>query len=565
MNHSPSLFFMNTQLIDIEAISCVKPKSEQLKRPDPTEPGFFSRCENPTLEEGGIATLAINLRMQVAKGLISQAEADRKLREHQQRLGRDPFEPDFHPMLAASPPPPENEIRQRQKLEDDIERKTGARPVPPKVRHGANSEPQSSDENNSRDYSGVKPPELDPIAYHGPLGLIVKKMEPETEAHGPALLIQALATISNVWGRAASTKGGARIHRANLFAVTVGDSSLGRKGEGLETLNTYVFPTVADEIWRKERIRSGAASGEGIIFHLRDATDKDAGANDKRLLIQETEFGGMLDVINRDGNKLSAILRAAWDGAPLDNLALRNRDEKKIFMRATNYHLSLNAHITRVELRKKLTSYETANGLANRILWVFSERTKLLPNGGNFSSELILDELAEMISAVEFGAKHWALISRDAEADELWDQFYREFHGRLKATPSEFGEIIRRGDAQALRLSLIFAVLDRSPVIRAEHIKAAIAVWDYCMESARWAFCETRFSQNAQKIYDFLELRPSNKATLTEIHSEVFKRHLSADKLRDAIAELEASRVVRTTAKNVKSPIRQQVTVELIA
>ena len=47
---------------------------------------------------------------------------------------------------------------------------------------------------------------------------------------------------------------------------------------------------------------------------------------------------------------------------------MKSRDEAKMFMRANKYHLSLNGHVTRVELRKKLTGNETANGLANRIL-----------------------------------------------------------------------------------------------------------------------------------------------------------------------------------------------------
>jgi DNA replicative helicase MCM subunit Mcm2 (Cdc46/Mcm family) len=62
------------------------------------------------------------------------------------------------------------------------------------------------------------------------------------------------------------------------------------------------------------------------------------------------------------------------------------------------------------------------------------------------------------------------------------------YRGFLSMRPDENQQIIRRGDAQTLRLSLIFAVLNRSPVIRAEHVRAAIAVWDYCMKSARWAF-----------------------------------------------------------------------------
>ena len=70
---------------------------------DPTEPGFFSRCEDPTREEICCASFAASLRGQVKNGTISQSEADRQLNEYRQLLEREPFGP--APQDSAAEPP----------------------------------------------------------------------------------------------------------------------------------------------------------------------------------------------------------------------------------------------------------------------------------------------------------------------------------------------------------------------------------------------------------------------------------------------------------------------------
>ena len=48
--------------------------------------------------------------------------------------------------------------------------------------------------------------------------------------------------------------------------------------------------------------------------------------------------------------------------------------------------------------------------------------------------------------------------------------------------------MIARAGAQVVRLSCIYALLDISPRIKVEHLKAALAVWDYCEASCRYIF-----------------------------------------------------------------------------
>src|SRR5215211_3582025 len=114
----------------------------------------------------------------------------------------------------------------------------------------------------------------------------------------------------------------------NLFAVLVGVSSKGRKGTSWGRV-LQLFELAAPD-WIP-RVQSGLSSGEGLIWAVRDAVEKqqpikerkqitryervvvDEGVEDKRLLAFEAEFASTLRVLGREGNTLSALIRQAWD------------------------------------------------------------------------------------------------------------------------------------------------------------------------------------------------------------------------------------------------------------
>ena len=102
----------------------------------------------------------------------------------------------------------------------------------------------------------------------------------------------------------------------------------------------------------------------------------DPGVTDKRLLVIESEFANVLKQIERQGNTLSVVGRQAWDGTTL-GIMTKNSPAK-----ATDPHISIIGHITTEELKRCLSTTESANGFGNRFLWVAVKRSKLLPEGG---------------------------------------------------------------------------------------------------------------------------------------------------------------------------------------
>jgi hypothetical protein len=366
----------------------------------------------------------------------------------------------------------------------------------------------------------VKPPVLSPQALFGVAGDIVRKIEPQTEAHPAALLLQLLTGIGSIIGRGPHFLTGPDQHHCNLYAVIVGNSSRGRKGTSWGYIRNILQEV--DPVWLSSRVRSGLASGEGIVHELKDP--EDGTEKDKRLLVTETEMAQALNAMNRNGSTLSATLRNGWDSGFLANMS---KAEPGI---ASNCHISIVGHITRHEIRELLTSNDAANGFANRCLWVHSARTKLLPRGGeslDFSNEI------KTLQSVVIESRRLGQLKRNPEAEDLWDIIYPELTS--EDVTGLWAKTTSRGEAQVVRLSLLFALLDHAETIALRHLQAAKAVWDYCFHSARWVFEESAFSPNALKILDALEKRPHSR---TEI-SHLFQNHRSKREIDHAIGELE--------------------------
>src|SRR5690606_38538667 len=120
----------------------------------------------------------------------------------------------------------------------------------------------------------------------------------------------------------------------------------------------------------------GLTSGEGLAqrFAINDDEDADdAGPSDLRLLTFEPEWGGVMAKMKREGNSLSQILRAAWEGGDLSTLTVTARV-------APESHVGVLAHITPEEFRAKLSDADMAGGTYNRFLPLAVAWSKALPD-----------------------------------------------------------------------------------------------------------------------------------------------------------------------------------------
>jgi hypothetical protein len=370
-------------------------------------------------------------------------------------------------------------------------------------------------------------------AYSGIAGEVVRTIEPHSEADPMALLIQFLVAVGSAIGRGPHYKVEGDYHYTKLFAVLVGATNDGRKGTSLGRVLQVMEK--ADPDWMQYRVQSGLVSGEGLIHHVRDPVFKlkdgemvevDRGVPDKRLLIDAQEFAAVLAVMEKPGNTLSPVTRDAWGHRALQTLGKVSPDK------ATGSHISIIAHITEPELRRKLTRTEMANGYANRFLIAKVRRSKKLPHGGHLQ-EAEIDRLGMRVKAAIDDARKIGRVTMTDRAAEVWAAAYAEFG---KDVTGMVAEVTARAAPQVIRLALIYAALDNSTAIDVNHLRAAAAIWDYCNESAKQIFGDSIGDPTADAILRALRVAPAGMSR-TDIR-DLFARNVAGGRIDDALATL---------------------------
>ncbi|MBI4574268.1 MAG: DUF3987 domain-containing protein [candidate division NC10 bacterium] len=396
-------------------------------------------------------------------------------------------------------------------------------------------------------------PALAGVALHGLAGEIVRAVQPWSEADPVGILVHLLVAFGNLVGRGPHFTVESTRHGLNLFAVLVGPTAAGRKGQAWSS--PRYLCSLADESWVRNCVKSGGlSSGEGLIYAVRDPSYKseqvrekgrptgqtvevlaDTGVEDKKLFVLESEFAQVLKVGTREGNILSPIMRQAWDG--VDVLAPLT---KTCPTRATGAHISVVGHITQDELLRHLTEKETANGWANRFLWFAVQRSKFLPDGEPVPEGVVRPLADRLTEAVSFGRTAQA-ICRDLEATALWRQVYRPLS---EGRPGLVGAILGRAEAQTMRLACVYALLDGSFVIRKPHLLAALGLWDYVEESARYIFGDRLGDSVADQALSAIRQAGKRGLTQTELH-HVFRRNVKGGRLIAALQSLVALGLIR--------------------
>lgn len=367
--------------------------------------------------------------------------------------------------------------------------------------------------------------------FYGLAGDLVRRIEPHTEADAVGLLVTFLLSFGSAVGSAPHAMADGHRHGLNEFALLVGDTAKGRKGTAASRIREVMLNL--DPTWTNTRVTSGLSTGEGLITAVRDAEETkdeggktvDEGVVDKRLLVEESEFGGSLKVMGRESNILSAILRQAWDSG---NLRVMTRSNP---LRATGAHISVIGHITRDEITRHLKEVELFNGFANRFLWACVRRSKPLPDGTTAVD--YGDTLLRLRKALTH-ARSCAVrpIVRDDLARTYWHKIYSTLSdGR----PGILGGLLSRAEAHVLRISLLYALLDGSSTVSIAHLRAAVALWEYCEDSVKWTFRTATGHRLADDILEGIAAITGNAGVTRTGIQEQLGRNRSKYELDEAL------------------------------
>jgi hypothetical protein len=382
-------------------------------------------------------------------------------------------------------------------------------------------------------------PVLDQAAMHGPAGELAKLATESTEADPVAVLVTTLVLAGAHFGRSRWLPIGDDLHHARLFAVLVGDSSRARKGTSagpvqrvfaaaeshLHGVSTLPFPSGAS----LKTSHGPLSTGEGLVDCIRDKRDDEdtGGVVDKRLFVLEAELGAALRACQRQGNTLSAILRAAWDGHKIAPLTKTNK------ISATAPHVCVLAHITKPELQGLLTASDVWNGFANRFVWLAVRRTKRLPVPKPMHDEDVARLGRELAEAIRTTHEHKGPCVMSPAALDYWRNCYNQLS---EDHTGILGAVTSRAESQTQRLALAYALLDQAEAVELHHLRAAHALWRYSFDSAKLIFGKAELDPVAQTIIEALKTGPK---TQTEI-SNLFGRNKTAEQLASVLASLQS-------------------------
>ncbi|WP_404387400.1 DUF3987 domain-containing protein [Humibacillus xanthopallidus] len=341
--------------------------------------------------------------------------------------------------------------------------------------------------------------------YYGLLGRNVEAVDPTTEADKAGVLGSLMAGVGVLIGPGPHLQIGNTRHPLLISPLLVGRTGAGRKGEA--TSSAMIVLRAADPEL-DTLTATGLSSGEGLIERIRDPDEGDegggpksrrAGTEDKRLLVIEPEFARAMICATRPGNTLSPVLRAAWDGGPLQVLT-RNQ------IRASSSHVAVVGHITPQEFRRRMSARDLAGGTYNRLLPLYVERSKMLPLPPGMS-EALKSQLGRELSDAIGRTRGMGKLTLDGDAERLWGEIHADLSA-LSEDESAWGEFIQRAAPHTLRIAALYAVLDGVDKISEDHLNAAWALVRYSMESAHYLLGDLSGDRKLDKIRKAIDEAP---------------------------------------------------------
>jgi len=382
------------------------------------------------------------------------------------------------------------------------------------------------------------PRSIGTAGYYGLAGEFVRLVEPHTEADPNAILLTFLTFAGQLLGRNFYVMAGSDEHHGNLFLCLIGTTGHGRKGSAISVVNSFFHR--GPEPPRLGHVLKGISTGEGVVWEIHDdlykmILDKKTGKPErtlvepaepeKRLLIVLNEFQQCLANMRKPESILSSILRQAWDQGELSTPAKNSRAI------ATGAHVSVAAAMSKTELLAETDTTDAENGTLNRFMFACSKRSKLLPQGGQFS-KLFSDphwiSLQQRINQNTENGHGRIEIHRSQLAEENWGLNENPDRGMYRilnqSRPGIWGAVTARAPQIVLRLANIIAVINGAREISEEHLDAAYECWRYCDESARYVFGDRLDDPLAARVMQELRSAAPQGLTRSQLH-RLFLNH----------------------------------------
>lgn len=404
-------------------------------------------------------------------------------------------------------------------------------------------------------------PKLDRAAYMGIVGEYADLISEHSEADPSGIVLCFLTYAGSVLGRTRYFSVNSKRHHPNLYSVVVGISGKGRKGTTVSEVDS-IFRRVCNP-WYKACRRSGLVTGEGLIEEIKDPFEEESdgefvvrgGSTDKRRLCEEPEFAKVLIKMKHKDSILSSVIRDLWDSNDFQHLTKRNP------VTVTAPHVSLVTSITQEELLFVMPKSEVHNGTANRFLFGYVERTKLVPLPKPIPASLtdpldskLVQFLSDGSELGQVGLQLGEMPFDNQQTEQFWCEVYQDRETR----DDGLGEFTRRSLAQARRLALIYASLDGRQTVSQSDLEASLAVVDYSESTIRSIYGVSYLSPEEERLLK--RVRELGEMTRSDAH-KVFNNHLGKGKLDEMMKKLEDSGFIDLVSD--EGPGRRTITLKI--
>lgn len=370
-------------------------------------------------------------------------------------------------------------------------------------------------------------PTLDGRVYDCYLGHLVHKIAPTSEADPVAILASLICAAGVHLGQRPHVRAGDDAHPLLVWPMVIGKTNTGKKGSSWSAAKRLI--AAADGEFAINNIKSGLTSGEGLAqrFAINDEDDDadSSGPSDLRLLAFENEWGGVMAKMKREGNSLSQILRAAWEGGDLSTLTVNARV-------APESHVGVLAHITPEEFRAKLSDADMAGGTYNRFLPLAVAWSQALPDSAGADPALTRNLATDLADRLHTGGQLGLLDFAD-NARPLWRDLYLEFN--TDSHHPSVAAFVSRALPYCKRIAGIHAALDGTQAIDVAHLEPAAALVRYSIDSARALFVDTT---TPARLLAWITEAGDHGRTRKEISKDFFGGNKPADQITTMLDQL---------------------------
>ena len=107
-----------------------------------------------------------------------------------------------------------------------------------------------------------------------------------------------------------------------------------------------------------------------------------------------------------------------------------------------------------------------------------------------------------------------------------------------------------------IRLSLLYALLDRSAKVGVEHLQAALDLWDHVEASTRFVFGDGTANTRESKLLDAIRQAPAG-LTRSQIVHDVFQGNMGKDKVAALLSDLLTAGLIQRTV--IRPPVGRPI------